>query len=80
MKKPDQCSHIAKRIAESIDTIGMLADILHEATMTREAEEGAELINARGEYGIQAAIRLLSRYAHSDFCEMATDLGIPECN
>lgn len=81
MKKPKDCSHTFKSIAESLDTIAILADILAENTTEREGcAEGShdEQINTRGETGIQAAIRLIAYSAHGDLCKMATDLGVPE--
>lgn len=81
MRKPENCSHIFKGIAESLDTIGVLAGILAENTIQREgSDEGEhdEQIDSRGEAGIQAAIRIIACSAYQDFCQLATDLGVPE--
>lgn len=79
MRSPENCGPVAKRIEESLDVLGMLADVLTEITVAREnCDEGEEPINSRGEYGIQSAIRLIAYSAHADFCQMATDLGIPQ--
>lgn len=81
MRKAKDCSHTFKRIAESLETIGILADILAENTIQREGgDEGAhdEQINTRGEAGVQAAIRIIASSAYGDFSKLATDLGVPE--
>lgn len=79
MRSPQNCGAISRRIAESLDVLGILAGVLAENTIAREnCEEGEEPINSRGEHGIQCAIRLIAHSARADFCQMAADLGVPE--
>jgi hypothetical protein len=79
MRKPKDCSHTFKSIAEALDTIGILADVLAENTIQREgSDDGDEQLNTRGEAGIQAAIRIIACSTYRDFCQLSTDLGVPE--
>ncbi len=81
MKCPKDCTHIAKRIEERLTAIGILAEILVNNGGYKgdpgDVDNPAQ-INDRGESGIQTAIVLLAETAHSDFCQMATDLEIPQ--
>lgn len=79
MRSPKDCSYTFKKIAECLDTIGILADVLAENTIARDAsDDGSEQIGCRGETGVQSAIRLIAYAAHAEFCQLATDLGVPE--
>ncbi|PHN43445.1 hypothetical protein [Pseudomonas syringae] len=81
MSNPEHYSHVAKRIAESLDTIGILSEVLAENTVAREgSDEGSsgEQLNCRFEAGVQTAIRLLAMAAYADLQSMAQGLGIPE--
>ncbi len=72
---------IAKRIEESLDAIGILAEVLLNNGGCKGDPEDVDTpaqIDDRGESGIQSAINIIARLAHRDFCELATDLGIPE--
>ncbi|NAT16171.1 hypothetical protein CU666_16865 [Pseudomonas syringae pv. actinidifoliorum] len=81
MSNPERYAHVAKQIAESLETIGILSEVLMENTVAREgSDEGAsdEQLNCRCEAGVRAAIRLLAMAAYSDVQSMAQGLGIPE--
>ncbi|MCD5996480.1 hypothetical protein KDX38_23090 [Pseudomonas sp. CDFA 602] len=81
MINPERYSHVAKRIAECLDTIGTLSDVLMENTVAREgSDEGQsdEPLDSRCEAGVQAAIRLLAMHAYTDLQSMAQGLGVPE--
>lgn len=81
MSNPEYYTHVAKRIAESLDTIGILSDVLTENTVARESSgdgESDEQLNCRCEAGVQAAIRLIAMAAYTDLQSMAQGLGIPE--
>lgn len=69
---------VAKRIEESLDTIGTLAEVLLSNCGHKGDPDEAAQVSNRGEYGIQQAINIIARMAHRDFCALATDLGIPE--
>lgn len=71
---------IAKRLVESLDAIGILAEVLlsnggHKG-VPGDVDPSVQ-IDDRGEAGIQSAINIIARMAHRDFCELATDLDIP---
>ncbi|PWB33817.1 hypothetical protein DCO48_08850 [Pseudomonas sp. SDI] len=71
---------IAKRVEESLDAIGILAEVLLNNGGYKGDPDSGDVpaqINDRGESGIQSAINIIARMAHSDFCDLATDLGIP---
>ncbi len=81
MSNPEQYTHVAKRIAEYLDTIGTLSDVLTESTVAREdSDEGPpqSSLDSRCEAGVQTAIRLLAMAAYADLQSMAQGLGIPE--
>lgn len=70
----------AKRVEESLDAIGILAEVL----LNNGGHKGAPgdavppaQIDDRGEAGIQSAINIIARMAHRDVHDLATDLGIP---
>ncbi|WP_258036286.1 hypothetical protein [Pseudomonas putida] len=72
---------IAKRIEESLDAIGILAEVLLKNGGRKgdpEDVDTSDPIDDRGESGIQSAISIIACLAHRDFCELATDPGIPE--
>ncbi|WP_325950147.1 hypothetical protein [Pseudomonas putida] len=80
--KTNQLNHqlIAKRALESLDAIGILAEVL----LNNGGHKGAPgdavppaQIDDRGEAGIQSAINIIARMAHRDVHDLATDLGIP---
>ncbi|WP_256584034.1 hypothetical protein [Pseudomonas sp. SDI] len=80
--KANQLNHklIAKRVEESLDAIGILAEVLLNNGGYKGDPDSGDVpaqINDRGESGIQSAINIIARMAHSDFCDLATDLGIP---
>ena len=81
MKKPKDCGFTFESISESLETIGILADILAENTIQREGSDVGthdEQIDCRGEAGIHAAIRLIAFAAYGDICQLATGLGVPK--
>ncbi|EGH27713.1 MULTISPECIES: hypothetical protein [Pseudomonas] len=79
MSNPEHYTHVAKRIAESLDAIGILSDVLAENTVARESsDDGEEQLNCRCEAGVQAAIRLIAIAAYTDLQSIAQGLGIPE--
>lgn len=81
MSNPGQYTHAAKRIAECLDTIGTLSDVLAASTVAREdADEGSQQspLDSRCEVGVQTAIRLLAMTAYIDLQAMAQGMGIPE--
>ncbi|MBJ9978427.1 hypothetical protein IAE35_23860 [Pseudomonas sp. S75] len=70
---------IAKRIEESLDAIGILAEVLlKNGGRKGNPDDASDPIDDRGESGIQSAISIIACLAHRDFCVLATDLGIPE--
>ncbi|WP_236169954.1 hypothetical protein [Pseudomonas parasichuanensis] len=80
--KTNQLNHqlIAKLALESLDAIGILAEVL----LNNGGHKGAPgdavppaQIDDRGEAGIQSAINIIARMAHRDVHDLATDLGIP---
>lgn len=80
--KANQLNHklIAKRVEESLDAIGILAEVLLNNGGYKGDPDSGDIpaqINDRGESGIQSAINIIARMAHRDFCALATDLGIP---
>ncbi len=81
MSNPEHYAHVAKRIAESLDAIGILSDVLAENTVARESSDDGgsdEQLSCRCEAGVQAAIRLIALAAYTDFQSIAQGLGIPE--
>lgn len=80
--KANQLNHklIAKRVEESLDATGILAEVLLNNGGYKGDPDSGDIpaqINDRGESGIQSAINIIARMAHRDFCALATDLGIP---
>lgn len=80
--KANQLNHklIAKRVEESLDAIGILAEVLLNNGGYKGDPDSGDIpaqISDRGESGIQSAINIIARMAHRDFCALATDLGIP---
>lgn len=71
---------IAKRVEESLDAIGILAEVLLSNGGYKgdpDDTDNPAQIGDRGESGIQTAINIIARMAHRDFCALATDLAIP---
>ena len=80
--KTNQLNHklIAKRVEESLDAIGILAEVLLNNGGYKGDPDSVDIpaqIDDRGESGIPSAIGIIARMAHRDFCSLATDLGIP---
>lgn len=71
---------VAKRVEESLDAIGILAEVLlnNGSYKGEPGDDNPAQIDDRGESGIQSAISIIARMTHHDFCALATDLGIPE--
>ena len=71
---------VAKRVEESLDAIGILAEVLlkNGGYKGEPGDDNPAQIDDRGESGIQSAISIIARMTHRDFCALATDLGIPE--
>lgn len=71
---------VAKRVEESLDAIGILAEVLlnNGGHKGEPGDDNPAQIDDRGESGIQSAISIIARMTHRDFCALATDLGIPE--
>lgn len=81
MRAPQDCGYSFKKIAESLDIIATLADVLAENTVARESADDFNpepQLNCRCEAGIQAAVRLIAISAFSELSQLATDLGVPE--
>ncbi|MDH0745761.1 hypothetical protein N5D61_05330 [Pseudomonas sp. GD03842] len=81
MRTPQDCAYGFKKIAESLDVIGILTDVLAENTIARESADDANpepQLNYRCEAGIQAAVRLIAGSAYRELSQMATDLGVPQ--
>lgn len=81
MRKPQDCGYTFAQIAEALDVIGTLADVLAENTVVRESGDDVNpepQLNCRCEAGIQAAVRLIARSAFRELSQLATDLGVPE--
>lgn len=70
----------AKRIAESLELLGVLAEVLERNCGFKcdEPREHPAMINERGEDGIVRSMRVIARDAHRELCKLAADLGIPE--
>lgn len=73
-------TEVAKRLEDSVDTIRILAEVLiaNGGYKGHSDDDDSAPIAIRGEAGIQMAILLLAQASHRDFCQLATDLGIPE--
>lgn len=73
-------TEVAKRLEDSVDTIRILAEVLiaNGGCKGCSEDDGAAQIDDRGEEGIHKAILLLASASHRDFCQLATDLGIPQ--
>lgn len=70
----------AKRVEESLDAIGILAEVLLNNGGYKGDQDSVDVpaqISDRGESGIQSAINIIARMAHREFCALANDLGIP---
>lgn len=81
MRKPKDCGYTFKQIAEALDVVITLADVLAENTVARESGDDVNpepQLNCRGEAGIQAAVRLIARSAYRELSQLASDLGVPE--
>lgn len=70
----------AKRIEESLELVAVLAGVLEHNSAFKGGEPGEHpaMIDDHGEDGIVRAIRVIAWAAHLDFCQMATDLEIPQ--
>lgn len=73
-------TYLAKRIEESLDVIGALAEVLicNGGHKGNADDDNSAQIGARGEEGIHQAIRLIALASHEEFCRLATELEIPE--
>lgn len=81
MNKPMSAyTEVAKRLEDSLDTICSLGVILIENGSAKAAGDPAcpPQIDCCGEEALLMSIKLLAAAAHRDFCQLATDLGIPE--
>lgn len=73
-----QRQEIAKRIENSLDVIGILGEALVENGAHKADDEVQPPITDRQESGIHSAIIIIARMAHRDFCDLATDMEIPQ--
>lgn len=71
-------TEVAKRLEDSLDTIRILAEVLIENGGCKGNKDEPAQIDERGEEGIYQAVRLIASASHRDFCQLATDLGVPE--
>lgn len=73
-------TEVAKRLEASLTTIQVLAEVLiaNGGCKGHSADDNEAQIDIRGEEGIHQAILLITSMAHRDFCQLATDLGIPQ--
>ncbi|WNC09315.1 hypothetical protein [Pseudomonas coleopterorum] len=73
-------TYLAKRIQESLDVISILAEVLicNGGHKDNENDDNGAQIDARGKEGIHQAIRLIALASHKEFCQLATELEIPE--
>ncbi|EIK94035.1 hypothetical protein PMM47T1_24114 [Pseudomonas sp. M47T1] len=74
-------SEVAKRVEDTLHTIRLLSQVLLDNGGYKGAPDDCDnpaQIDDLGECGIQQAISLLASSAHRDFCQLATDLGIPQ--
>lgn len=69
-----------KRIEESLELLGVLAEVLEHngGFKCDEPGEHPAMINERGEDGIVRSMRVIAWAAHRELCQLATGLGIPE--
>lgn len=70
----------AKRIEESLEIMAVLAGVLEHNNAFKSCEPGEPpaMINERGEDGVVRAMRVIAWAAHREFCQLATDLEIPQ--
>lgn len=70
----------AKRIEESLEVMAILAEVLERNGGFKCSEQGDHpaMIDERGEDGIVRAMRVIAWAAHAEFCQLATDLEIPQ--
>ena len=81
MNKPMSAyTEVAKRLEDSLDTIRSLGGILIENGSAKAAGDPAcpAQIDCCGEEALLMSIQLLAAAAHRDFCQLATDLEIPQ--
>lgn len=73
-------AEIAKRVEDSLTTIQVLAEVLiaNGGRKGHSEDDNDAQIDVRGEEGIHQAILLIVSASHRDFCQLATDLGIPQ--
>lgn len=73
-------TEIAKRLEDSLDTIRSLGGLLIENGAAKAACDPASpvQIDCCGEEALLMSIKLLAATAHRDFCQLATDLEIPQ--
>lgn len=70
----------AKRVEESLELLAILSEVLDHNGGFKGSEPGEHpaMIGDRGENGIVRAMRVIAWAAHREFCQMATDLEIPQ--
>ena len=81
MNKPISAyTDVAKRLEDSLDTIRALGGLLIENGSAKAACDPAfpPQIDCCGEEALLMSITLLAAAAHRDFCQLATDLEIPQ--
>lgn len=83
MKTAMQLYHyteVSKRLEDSLTTVQILAEVLiaNGGCKGHSADDNEAQIDIRGEEGIHQGILLITSAAHRDFCQLATDLGIPQ--
>jgi hypothetical protein len=71
-------TEVSLRLEDSLDTIRILAEVLVANGGCKGNADVAAQIDERGEEGIYKAILLLASASHRDFCQLATDLEIPQ--
>lgn len=70
----------AKRVEEGLELLAILAEVLEHNGGFKDSAPGEHpaMIGERGEDGIIRSMRVIAWAAHREFCQMATDLEIPQ--
>lgn len=73
-------TEVAERLEVSLGTIQILAEVLiaNGGCKGHSSDDNEAQIDVRGEEGIHQAILLIAAQSHRDFCQLATDLEIPQ--
>ncbi|MNH06145.1 hypothetical protein D3C76_103350 [compost metagenome] len=73
-------SSTAARVEEGLELLAILAEVLEHNGGFKNSDSGEHpaMIGERGEDGIIRSMRVIAWAVHREFCQMATDLEIPQ--